>query len=139
MARGVNIPPQQLRIRHLRIPVSDVTASTDWYTETFGLSALLIEEEENQVVGAVLSLREGPTLGLHFDPPRAAALAGFCVVELAVASRDALSQWEPWLEAIGAVHTGTVEGPLGWHIDVSDPDRLIVQLHTPEHPSVEEA
>jgi catechol 2,3-dioxygenase-like lactoylglutathione lyase family enzyme len=131
--------PQHLGIRHVRIPVSNVTTSTDWYSEVFGLSVLLIEEEENQVVGAVLSAQERPSLGLHLDPARAAVLAGFSLVKLAVASREALSKWDSWLEEIGATHTGVVEGPLGWYIDVSDPDGLIVQLHTPEHPSVEES
>lgn len=131
--------PRHLGIRHVRIPVSDVTASTDWYTEVFGLSVLLVEEEEYQVVGAVLSTPDIPSLGLHLDPSRAVALAGFSLVELAVESREALSKWDSWLEEVGAVHGGMVEGPLGWYIDVSDPDGLIVQLHTPEHPSVEES
>lgn len=63
--------PQFRGIHHLRIPVSDVTASTDWYTEVLGLSALLIDEEENEVVGAVLSVDDGPAIGLHHDPSRA--------------------------------------------------------------------
>jgi len=116
-----------------------VTASTDWYSEVFGLSVLLLEEEENRVVGAVLGAPERPSLGLHLDPLRAMALAGFSLVEFAVASREALSKWDSWLEESGVTHTGVVEGPLGWYIDVSDPDGLIVQLHTPEHPSVEES
>jgi len=123
----------------LRIPVSDVSASADWYSEVFGLSVLLVEEEQNRVVGAVLSGPERPSLGVHLDPARARALAGFSLVELAVASREALSKWDSWLEEIGVTHTGVVEGPLGWYIDVPDPDGLIVQLHTPEHPSVEES
>ena len=140
VADGIRMPPPpHLGIRHVRIPVSDVTASTDWYSEVFGLSVLLVEEEENQVVGAVLSAPERPSLGLHLDPSRAMALAGFSLVVLAVASREVLSKWDSWLEEIGVTHTGVVEGPLGWYIDGSDPDGLIVQLHTPEHPSVEES
>jgi hypothetical protein len=116
-----------------------VTVSTDWYTEVLGLTALLLEEEADQVVGAVLSAGDGPSLGLHRDPPRAVAMAGFALVGVAVESRGVLSRWEAWLQEAGAVHSGIVEGPLGCHIDVCDPDGLIVQLHTPEHPSVEEA
>ena len=139
-ASGIAMPrPQLLGIHHVRIPVSDVTASTDWYTETLGLSALLIEEEENEVVGAVLSAGDGPGIGLHHDPSRAEALAGFCVVAIAVGAYETLSEWDSWLDQIEAVHTAPIEGPLGWYIDISDPDGLIVQLHTPEHPSVEES
>jgi catechol 2,3-dioxygenase-like lactoylglutathione lyase family enzyme len=131
--------PELLGIHHVRIPVSDVTPSADWYSEVLGLSTLLIEEEENEVIGAVLSLGDGPGIGLHRDPSRAVALAGFCVVALAVDTSKSLSQWDAWLNQVGAVHTGIVKGPFGWYIDISDPDGLIVQLHTPEHPSVEES
>jgi catechol 2,3-dioxygenase-like lactoylglutathione lyase family enzyme len=139
-AGGAPVPrPQLLGIHHVRIPVSDVTASTNWYTEVFGLSALLIEEEENEVVGAVLSVGDGPGVGLHHDPSRAVALAGFCVVAIAVDSSETLSKWSSWLDQIEAVHTGIIDGPLGRYIDISDPDGLIAQLHTLEHPSVEES
>ncbi len=120
--------------------MSDVTASADWYGEVFGLQVLLVEEEENEVVGIVFSLGEGsPSVGLHHDPHRAAALAGFCVVAITVDSRTALSDWDSWLNQIDAVHSPMVQGVLGWYIDISGPDGLIVQLHTPEHPSVEDS
>ena len=139
-ADGAPMPrPQLLGIHHVRIPVSDVSVSTDWYTEVLGLSALLIEEEENEVVGAVISVGDGPGIGLHHDPSRAVALAGFCMVAIAVDTSETLSKWNSWLDQIEVAHTGIINGPLGWYIDVSDPDGLIVQLHTPEHPSVEES
>ena len=120
--------------------VSDVTASADWYGEVFGLQVLLVEEEENEVVGIVFSLGEGsPSVGLHLDPQRAAVLAGFCVVAIAVDSSEALSGWDSWLNQIDAVHSPMVQGALGWYIDISGPDGLIIQLHTPEHPSVEDS
>jgi predicted enzyme related to lactoylglutathione lyase len=133
-------PPRLHGIHHVRIPVSDVTASADWYGEIFGLQILLIEEEENEVVGTVFSVGERPPhLGLHHDPTRAAALAGFCVVAIAVDSLESLSEWNAWLNQMETVHSPIVEGALGWYIDISDPDGLIVQLHTPEYPSVEES
>jgi catechol 2,3-dioxygenase-like lactoylglutathione lyase family enzyme len=133
-------PPSLRGVHHVRIPVSDVTASADWYGEVFGLQVLLVEEEENEVVGIVFSLGEGsPSVGLHHDPQRAAALAGFCVVAMAIDSREALSGWDSWLNQIDAVHSPMVQGVLGWYIDISGPDGLIVQLHTPEHPSVEDS
>ena len=133
-------PPRLRGIHHVRIPVSDVTASADWYGEVFGLQVLLVEEEENEVVGIVFSLGEGsPSVGLHLDPQRAAVLAGFCVVAIAVDSSEALSGWDSWLNQIDAVHSPMVQGALGWYIDISGPDGLIIQLHTPEHPSVEDS
>jgi predicted enzyme related to lactoylglutathione lyase len=118
--------------------VSDVTASADWYSEVFGLQILLIEEEENEVVGIVFSVGEG-CVGLHRDPLRAAALAGFCVVAIAVDSLETLLEWDAWLKKREAVHSPVVESAIGRYIDISDPDGLILQLHTPEQPSVEES
>lgn len=127
-------------IHHVRIPVSDVNVSADWYSEVLGLQVVLVEEEENEVIGTVFSLGEGPSrLGLHHDPTRAAALAGFCVLAITVDPPGTISGWDAWLTQIKAVHSPMVEGPLGKFIDVSDPDRIIIQLHTPEHPTVEES
>jgi predicted enzyme related to lactoylglutathione lyase len=120
--------------------VTDVTASANWYSETFGLQVVLIEEEEAEIVGTVLSLGEGaPSLGLHHDPTRAAALAGFRVIAIAVDSLQTLAEWDTWLKKIEAVHSPAVNGAIGWYIDIPDPDGLILQLHTPEQPSVEES
>lgn len=127
-------------MHHVRIPVTDVTASADWYSEVLGLQVLLIEEEENEVVGSVISVGEGPArLGLHRDPARATALAGFCVVAISVDSRETLSEWDVWFNQIDARHSPMFAGAVGWYIDILDPDGLIVQLHTPEHPSVEDS
>ena len=59
---GVHRPPLR-GIHHVRLPVSDVTASTSWYAEVLGLPTLLLEEEESEVVGAVLSVGDGPGVG----------------------------------------------------------------------------
>lgn len=132
--------PRVSGIHHVRIPVSDVTASAAWYSEVFGLQVILIEEEEYEVVGTVFSVGEGtPRLGLHHDATRAAALAGFSAFAMAVDSRETLSEWDEWLTRVDAPHTPIERSALGWYIDISDPDGLIVQLHTPEHPSVEES
>ena len=58
---------------------------------------------------------------------------------ITVATSETLSEWNAWLDLIEAVHTGIIDGPIGRYIDVSDPDGLIIQLHTPEHPNVEES
>jgi catechol-2,3-dioxygenase len=121
------------------MPVSDVMASTDWYAEVLGLSAILMEEEETQVTGTVLLTGDEPSVGLHLDPVRASALAGFCVMAIDVGASQALSQWKAWLTRSEIAHSGIVDGPLGQYIALSDPDGLIVQLHTREHPSMEEA
>jgi catechol 2,3-dioxygenase-like lactoylglutathione lyase family enzyme len=131
--------PWLLGIHHVRLPVSDVTASRDWYREVFGLRVVLDEEEENEVVGSVLAMGDGTTLGLHHDPHRAEALAGFCLLAVAVGGPEILRAWDARLERMEIAHTPVTQGPFGSYIELSDPDGLTVQLHTPEHPSVEEA
>ena len=131
--------PELNGIHHVRIPVRDVVASVDWYAETLGLAVSLLEEEESEVVGAVLSLGGAPDVGMHLDPERAVALAGFCFVAVEVDDLEALSTWHRWLDQNGVPHSEAVEGLLGWHIDVRDPDGFVVQIHTRERPSVDES
>jgi catechol 2,3-dioxygenase-like lactoylglutathione lyase family enzyme len=82
-----------LRWHHVRLPVSDVMRSRDWYTEVFGFEPLLVLEAEERVVGVVVGHRSGPTLGLHLAPAVAHQLAGFSPVALSVGALDDLDRW----------------------------------------------
>jgi catechol 2,3-dioxygenase-like lactoylglutathione lyase family enzyme len=131
-------PPLQ-GIHHVRIPVSDIAVSRDWYPEVLGLEPVLDYEEEDRVVGVALASNDGVTVGLHLDPRRARALAGFCVLALQVDGQGALGAWVERLDALGVAHSGIREGHLGLLVEVADPDGIVVQLHTAEHPSSDEA
>jgi catechol 2,3-dioxygenase-like lactoylglutathione lyase family enzyme len=130
--------PALRAIHHVRVPVSDVDVARAWYSEVLGLEPVLDYEEEDRIVGVSLAGRGGITVGLHLDPVRARALAGFCVLALEVRDQGALAAWVEHLDALGIAHSGIREGHLGLHLETADPDGVVVQLHTAEHPSADE-
>jgi catechol 2,3-dioxygenase-like lactoylglutathione lyase family enzyme len=121
------------------VPVSDVGAARAWYAEVLGLDPVLDYEEEDRIVGVALAGGDGIAVGLHLDPVRARALAGFCVLALEVRDQGTLGAWVERLDALAVAHSGIREGHLGLYLELADPDGIVVQLHTAEHPSADEA
>jgi catechol 2,3-dioxygenase-like lactoylglutathione lyase family enzyme len=123
-------------LHHVRIPVSDVDISQDWYVRVLGFEAILYEEEERGPIGTVLRHPARLFVGLHLDPNRAAALRGFAVLGLTVEGAAGLTRWIAHLDRLGISHGAPSSGHLGLYIDLHDPDGIIVQLHSGEQPSV---
>ena len=117
-------------VHHVRLPVSDIIRSSDWYTNTFGFETRLTEEEEDRITGAVVVHASGVTLGLHAAPALARALRGFCSVALSVRDRMDLTSWCKHLDTLGVEHSAPTEGHVGWYVHVPDPDGLVIELHT---------
>jgi len=128
-----------LGLHHVRLPVSDVIRSRDWYVDVLGFEPRLLLEEEEEIVGAVVALPEGLTLGLHCAPELARALRGFCPVALEVGTSDELTRWCTRLDTLGIDHSEPAEGHLGWYVEVPDPDGLVIRLHTAAQPTADEA
>jgi catechol 2,3-dioxygenase-like lactoylglutathione lyase family enzyme len=117
-------------VHHVRLPVSDIARSRDWYTSALGFETRLTVEEEDHIVGVVVVHRSGVTIGLHAAPALAGALRGFCPVALNVGDRSDLTSWCEYLDALGVSHSLPTEGHVGWYVQVPDPDGLIIELHT---------
>jgi catechol 2,3-dioxygenase-like lactoylglutathione lyase family enzyme len=122
--------PTFVGLHHVRLPVSNVMRSRDWYTGVLGFESRLTVEEEDRVVGVVVGHPCGITLGLHHAPELARALRGFCSVALSVGDFDDLVQWCTRLDSLDVRHSVPTEGHLGSYIEVPDPDGLIIELHT---------
>ena len=131
--------PVVVGLHHVRLPVSDVWRSRDWYSATFDFEPCLSLEEEDRVVGVIVMHRSGLTLGLHHAPALARALHGFCSVALSIGAVDDLHDWCRHLDTLGVQHTAPAEGHLGWYAEVPDPDGLVIELHTIGQPSADEA
>ena len=117
-------------LHHVKVPVSDVTVSADWYRRAFGFETLFEFHEEEELVGVALRHREGGlTLALRRDPERARALEGFDVVCLSVGTRDDLDHVLVQLDELGVEHGVPRPGRGGDVADVPDPDGLVVRLH----------
>ena len=128
--------PEIVGLHHVRVPVSDVLVSRDWYLTVLGFIPMLVSEDETSVMGEALLHPSGLVVGLHIDPDAARALAGFCVLGLGV---DDISDWVDYLDRTG-IERGPVEvGHGGSHVSVVDPDGLVIELHTRVQPSTEDA
>lgn len=132
------LPPLVGR-HHLRLPVGDVWASRDWYSSVLGFDPVFDLEEESGPVGVILRHPSRIVLSCHLDGPRAAALAGFAVLGLQVADRGVLDDWCHHFDAVGQRHGPVSAGPLGWFVDVPDPDGIVVRLHSEPTPDPDEA
>jgi catechol 2,3-dioxygenase-like lactoylglutathione lyase family enzyme len=121
---------------HVRLPVSNIDASREWYMDVFGLEPVLVEEDEDGITGVALRLPVGIVLGLHEDRRRAEALRGFAMVAFSVPD---LSVWIAYLDQNGINHGPLEDCHLGRAIQLTDPDGFVLELHSREQPSADEA
>ncbi|MGZ4674770.1 MAG: VOC family protein [Ilumatobacteraceae bacterium] len=117
-------------VHHVMIPVSDVERSREWYARAFGLeaqpSSTGVDTDEVGMVHPSVPIE----VVLRHDPPRARALAGFGVISFAVGTIEDLEAQVQHLDAHGIAHGAPTTSVSGAHIDVVDPDGLVVQLTT---------
>jgi catechol 2,3-dioxygenase-like lactoylglutathione lyase family enzyme len=118
---------------HVKLPVSDVTRSRDWYARVLDLHTVLEFVEEGILMGVALDDPAGTaSVALRHDPARAAAMAGFDPIALLVPTRDELSAWEQRLNDLREPHGGIITGHAGWVIvGLHDPDGIEIRLYTP--------
>jgi len=121
-------------IHHVKLPVSDVAASRDWYQRTLGLELDIEFVEEGRTIG--VALRDpGRTLciALRADPERVAAMKGFDPLAMGVSTREELERWRDQFDGLGEHHGGIVQGHQGWAlIGLHDPDGTEIRLYTLE-------
>jgi catechol 2,3-dioxygenase-like lactoylglutathione lyase family enzyme len=118
---------------HVKLPVSDVPASRDWYARVLGLTAHIDFVEDGELMGVAMRDPDGSMdLALRRDPARAAALAGFDALALLVPTADALDRWQRHLADLGEPHGGIVTGHAGRVlVGLHDPDGIEVRLYLP--------
>jgi catechol 2,3-dioxygenase-like lactoylglutathione lyase family enzyme len=119
-------------IHHVKIPVSDLRASTEWYLRVLGLKVAIEFNEDGELRGVALEASDGTTsIALRHDPERAAALSGFDPVALGVPTRDGVRAWADHFDHIGQPHGGIVTGHHGGAVLVGlhDPDGIEIRLY----------
>jgi catechol 2,3-dioxygenase-like lactoylglutathione lyase family enzyme len=125
-----------LGVHHVRLPVSSLTRSSEWYATVLGFECLVVEEDEDRVTGLVMQHPGGVMIGLHEDRDRAAALRGFAAIAFSVPD---VAAWSAHLDAIGIDYGPPEACHLGTAIRLADPDGIVVHLHSVEQPSADEA
>jgi catechol 2,3-dioxygenase-like lactoylglutathione lyase family enzyme len=119
---------------HVKLPVTDVARSRDWYQRVLGLHQDLEFVEDGALMGVILRDPEGPVcLGLRREPERAAALKGFDPIALAVATVAGLESWRRRLDELGEGYDGIIAGHQGSVLTgLHDPDGIEVRFYTEE-------
>src|SRR6266436_1454677 len=99
--------PALAGIHHLKLPVSDLARSREWYHSRLGYAVEAEFVEQGQLMGYSLAHPNGgPPLGLRLDPARARAAAGFDYFASGVPGRAARDVRAGRLTARGEPHAG---------------------------------
>jgi catechol 2,3-dioxygenase-like lactoylglutathione lyase family enzyme len=114
-----------LGAHHVRIPVSDLDAATDWFAELLDYARDFPFKSDGAVTGWAMRHPDGgPSLALIKDPARAKALSGFPLLAFGAPDAQAVERMAARLDALGIPHGGVqpalveiklpfVEGPDG--------------------------
>ena len=127
--------PALAGIHHLKLPVSDLARSREWYQSRLGYRVEVEFVEQGTLMGYSLAHPNGgPPLGLRLDPGRARAAAGFDYFAIGVPGRAALDDLARRLDDLGESHAGVHRASLGWILPLlHDPDGHEVRFYTMEH------
>jgi catechol 2,3-dioxygenase-like lactoylglutathione lyase family enzyme len=117
---------------HVKLPVSAVARSRDWYTGVLGFTTDIEFVEDGVLMGVGLARAGMPGgIALRHDPDRAKALSGFDALALLVPTRDDVHAWKARLDEAGQPHGGIVTGHRGGTLLVGlhDPDGIEIRLY----------
>lgn len=129
--------PALAGVHHLKLPVTDLARSREWYRSRLGYQVQIEFIEQGKLMGYALNHpRGGPMLGLRLDPARARAAAGFDYFALGVPDKQAIDQLAARLDALGERHAGVHWASIGWILpELHDPDGHEVRFYTHQHHS----
>jgi catechol 2,3-dioxygenase-like lactoylglutathione lyase family enzyme len=132
---SVSDAPVLAGIHHLKLPVTDLARSREWYRSRLGYQVQMEFVEQGQLMGYALSHPNGgPGLGLRLDPGRARAAAGFDYFSIGVPDKNAIDQLAARLTALGEQHAGVHWASIGWILpELHDPDGHEVRFYTIQH------
>jgi catechol 2,3-dioxygenase-like lactoylglutathione lyase family enzyme len=127
--------PELDGIHHVKLPVSDLARSREWYESRLGYLVAIEFVEQGELKGvAMRHPNGGPELALRLAPDRAAAAAGFDYFAIGVPSRQAIEDLAARLTALGESHAGVHHATIGWILpDLHDPDGHELRFYTTTH------
>lgn len=126
--------PTPSGIHHIKLPVTDLERSAEWYGAVLGalrLTELDHRRPDGTLFAVVLDVPGlGTRLELRLDPTTAIALEGYEFLTLAVDDRAALDRWITHLNTLGITHSPPVAALVGWVLVIPDPDGQRLRLYT---------
>ena len=122
-------------VHHLKLPVSDLARSAEWYQSRLGYQVAAEFVEQGTLMGySMAHPAGGPGLGLRLDPDRARAAAGFDYFAIGVPDQAAIEALAARLAGLGEEHAGVHWASVGWILpELHDPDGHEVRFYTMEH------
>jgi len=125
--------PELAGIHHVKLPVTDLDRSRDWYGRVLGFKVTYEFPDADGVVRGVAG--EVPGLGdsmlcLRVNSPAAQGCQGFDPVSFAVRDRVGVEAWAAHLDTLGVPHSPVIEASIGWLLVFNDPDGLDLHLYS---------
>ncbi|MEV1202460.1 VOC family protein [Microbispora rosea] len=126
---------------HVKLPVTDVERSRDWYERVLGLRVFIEFVEDGTLMGVALrDASDVVDVALRKDPVRAAAMAGFDPMALCVPTLRDLKAWQQRLDDLSEPHGGIVTGHVGQVlVGLHDPDGIEIRFYHPAQHDPEDA
>jgi catechol 2,3-dioxygenase-like lactoylglutathione lyase family enzyme len=121
-------------VHHLKLPVTDLQRSIDWYGSRLGYRVAVEFRQHGERTGvSMLHPAGGPGLGLVRSPDLARVAAGFDYFAIGVPDRASIVALADHLTALGERHAGVHFATLGWILPMlHDPDGHEVRFYTTE-------
>jgi len=120
-------------IHHVKIPVTDLSRSIDWYGHVFGFTVTTEFPDSDGVVRGVAGTVPGlggTQLTLRVNPEAAKGCAGFDPVSFAVDGHADVESWAAHLDTLGVGHSPVIEASVGWLLVFDDPDGISLHLYS---------
>lgn len=127
--------PTLAGVHHLKLPVTDLRRSQEWYETRLGYRPTEEFHEHGNLNGIGMQHPNGgPGLALRLDPERARAAAGFDYFSIGVPDEDTIRALADRLTNLGEKHSGVHFATFGWILPMlHDPDGHEVRFYTVEH------
>ncbi|MEV4350114.1 VOC family protein [Actinoplanes sp. NPDC049596] len=130
------VTPRIEGVHHLKVPVSDLQTSLDFYERALGAQRIPEADHirpDGSLFAYILRIDNlGTLLELRLNPDRARLHGGFDPMTLLVKDRTALRAWDEHLSQQGIAHSPVLTAMQAWLMVVPDPDNTRIRLYTAE-------
>jgi catechol 2,3-dioxygenase-like lactoylglutathione lyase family enzyme len=122
-------------VHHVKIPVTDLDRSSQWYCSRLGYIEGFRFVEDGRAVGVTLDHPNGgPDLALRLNPAASDGLGDFDFFAIGVPDQASIEALGDWLTALGEEHAGVHRATMGWILPLlHDPDGHEVRFYTIAH------